>query len=241
MNWYTIIMGMLPLISGFLVIKGLTFYGETKHSPKSISPSYFAAVALLFALFASLIFSEVWNRVGKINGLMLEEANSLRAILRITENDPAIASRYQTAIHNYMESIEKKELRMSKNTEAGVNSNKLFNPLYVLATDSVTFRNKSNVQMALLNKTDQLRNAWFEREELLKYRIVPEKLLILFLMGFFTQISIAMSHLGNKKAIRDTVLVFSLAFFSAIAILLFIDDTELSRQFLSIQVLKDVH
>jgi hypothetical protein len=241
MNWYMFIMVMLPIISGFLVIKGLTFYGETKHSPRSISPSYFAAVALLFALFASLIFSEVWNRVGKINGLMMDQANSLRAILRITENDSSIAARYQDAVHHYIGSIEKKELGMSTNTEAGVNSNKLFNPLYVLATDSIAFQNKSNVQMAILNKTEQLRNAWFEREELLKQRIVPEKLLILFLMGFFTQISIAMSHLGNKRGIRDTVLVFSFAFFSAIAVLLFIDNTELSRQFLSIHVLKDVH
>ena len=137
--------------------------------------------------------------------------------------------------------IEKKELGIAEHKVADVNSNQLFQPLYILATTATSFQNKTNVQMAILNKTEQLRNAWFEREELLKLRIVPEKLLILFLMGFFTQISVAMSHLGNKRGIRDTVLIFSLAFFSAIAILLFIDNTELSRQFLSIHVLKDVH
>jgi hypothetical protein len=236
-----IIMAMLPIISGVLVIKGLSFYGETKYSSKNISPSYFAAVALLFALFASLIFSEVWNRVGKINGLMLEQANSLRGILRITENDSSIASSYQHAVHNYLMSVEEKELGTVNQKEANVHSNKLFHPLYALATDSTSFQNKSNIQIAIISEIEHLRNAWFEREELLKQRIVPEKLLILFLMGFFTQISIAMSHLGNKRGIRDTVLVFSLAFFSAIAILLFIDNTELSRQFLSIHVLKDVH
>ena len=236
-----ITIAILPIVSGFIVVIGMKYYGRMKFSSKNISPSYFAAVALMFALFASLIFSEVWNRVGKINALMLEQANSLRAILRITETDPSIASAYQNAVRNYIASIEKKELGLSTDKNEDVNSNKLFNPLYILATDSVAFQNKSNIQMVVLNKTEQLRTAWFEREELLKQRIVREKLLILLLMGFFTQISIAMSHTGNNRAIQDTVLVFSLAFFAAIAILLSIDNTELSGHFLSTRVLKDVH
>ena len=90
-------------------------------------------------------------------------------------------------------------------------------------------------------RTDIRFNNWFERKELLKQRILPEKILVLFLMGFFTQVSIALSHLGNDRAVRDTVWLFSLVFFAALSILIAVDDTALSRHFISLAALRDVY
>lgn len=46
---------LLPLLMGIGVILGMNKYSDWKYSPRGVSPSYFASVALLFALFLSLV------------------------------------------------------------------------------------------------------------------------------------------------------------------------------------------
>ena len=233
---------LATLLTGYLVIRSMTYYSRKENSARNISPSYFAAIALLFALFASLVFSEVWSRISRINQLILIQANALRGILRISENQSGAALPYRQAVADYIRTISE----MDKQGHSAANkdsdfSNRTFQPLYALATNSALFDSDPVLHQAILEKTDELRNAWFERKELLKQRILPEKLLVLFLMGFFTQISIAFSHLGNDRAMRDTVWLFTLAFFTALALLVCIDDTALSSHFISLAALKDVH
>lgn len=233
---------LATLLTGFIVIRSMTYYTRKENSARNISPSYFAAIALLFALFASLVFSEVWGRISRINQLILIQANALRGLLRISENLPGASLPYQKAVADYIRTIrEMDKPGTSTANKATAFSNQTFQPLYVLATNSSLFDFNPVLQQAILEKTDELRNAWFERKELLKQRILPEKILVLFLMGFFTQISIAFSHLGNDRAMRDTVWLFSLAFFTALALLVCIDDTELSSHFISLAALNDVH
>ena len=238
----------LPLLTGYLVIRGVNYYAVQKNSARNISPSYFAAIALLFALFASLIFGEVWNRVTTINTLMLRQASTLRAILRITEQLPKAAQPYQKAVDEYIKGIGNIEERGNGSGVAAPSgderqsfSSQTFHPIYALVTDTSLFSGNPVLQQAVLAQTDGLRNAWFERKELLKQRVLPEKLLILFLMGCFTQVSIAFSHLGNNRATHDTVWLFSLVFFAALSILIAVDDTALSRHFISLAALRDVY
>lgn len=233
---------LATLLTGFIVIRSMTYYSGKQNSARNISPSYFAAIALLFALFASLVFSEVWGRISRINQLILIQANALRGILRISENLPGASLSYHKAVADYIQTVREIDGQgASTANKANAFSNQTFQPLYVLATNSSLFDFNPVLQQAILEKTDELRNAWFERKELLKQRILPEKILVLFLMGFFTQVSIAFSHLGNERAMRDTVWLFSLAFFTALALLVCIDDTELSNHFISLAALNDVH
>lgn len=99
----------LPLLAGYAVVRGMIYYSTKEYSARNISPSYFAAVALLFALFASLIIGEVWNRVSSINTLMLKQASALRGILRVTETLPASTMPYRKAVEQYVADIKKSE------------------------------------------------------------------------------------------------------------------------------------
>ncbi|MFM7838519.1 MAG: hypothetical protein ACKO6K_03045 [Chitinophagaceae bacterium] len=247
MSGFYIGLALLPLLTGYGVIRGINYSATQKNSARNISPSYFAAIALLFALFASLIFGEVWNRVSIINSMMLRQASSLRAILRITEQLPKAAEPYRIAVDEYIKGIGRMEQQGNGNgngekpgDERKSFSNQTFHPIYGLATDSSLFSGDPVLQQAVLAQTEVLRNAWFERKVLLNQRVLPEKLLILFLMGFFTQVSIAFSHLGNNRATHDTVWLFSLVFFAALSILIAVDDTAVSRHFISLAALKDV-
>jgi hypothetical protein len=248
MHWFYIVAAFLPLITGYLVIRSMIYYSGKESSARNISPSFFASVALLFALFASLIFGEVWNRVSNINNLMLKQASALRGILRMSETLPKVSQTYRAAIDQYIIKLtdfegenEFKSMQENYAKDHELFTNNTFHPLYVLATDSSLFAGKPVLQQAIISKTDELRNAWFERKELLKQHILPEKILILFLMGLFTQFSIAFSHLGNNYAIRDSVWLFSLVFFAALSILICIDNIEISKHFISMAALKDVH
>ena len=55
----------LPILLGVLVILGLEALDRTRFPVRGISPSYFASVALLFGLFASLVATDAWQRTSK--------------------------------------------------------------------------------------------------------------------------------------------------------------------------------
>ena len=101
---------LLPILMGIAVIIGMQKYSDWKHSPRGVSPSYFASVALLFALFLSLVFSEVWNKVSKTNALMTEQANSMRALLRMTEPLGPDSIRVANAVKNYIQKLKEQEV-----------------------------------------------------------------------------------------------------------------------------------
>jgi len=88
--------------------------------------------------------------------------------------------------------------------------------LYVLATDRELFQHNVALQTAFLTKLEDLRRAWFERKELKKPQILPEKIFLLFIFGFFTQLAIAISKVDNYRAMRDSELLFRAAFAAAI-------------------------
>jgi hypothetical protein len=62
----------------------------------------------------------------------------------------------------------------------------------------------------------------------------------LFIFGFFTQLAIAYSHIGNDNATRATVLLFSVAFSISIALLTYIDNPHATSSLVSTSILNDV-
>jgi len=74
------------------------------------------------------------------------------------------------------------------------------------------------------NSLEVVRSAREERTELHKARVAPTKFFILLLFGLLTQIAIAFCHAGNPRALGASVMLFSIAFSAAIAILSLLDD-----------------
>jgi hypothetical protein len=110
---------LLPIAMGVGVIFFERLYTKWKYSPRGVSPSYFASVALLFALFASLIFSEVWGKITKTNALMTQQANSLRALLRMTEPLGPDSIRVSNAVKNYIQKLKEQEVNDDMLAQSG--------------------------------------------------------------------------------------------------------------------------
>ena len=235
----------LPIILGLGVLFLVNRY--SKFSATGISGSLIDAVAVVFALFASLLFSESWLKHTKINELMVEQATALRALLRLSEPLGESSIRIHAAVNRYIQKIKEEEIsdvRLTDDTDQMYRmetfSSATVKELYALAADTELFQHNVALQTAFLNKLEDLRRSWFERKELKKSQILPEKILLLFIFGFFTQLAIAISHVDNYRAMRDSELIFSAAFASAIAILLATADSSFYSHFASIKILDDV-
>lgn len=238
---------LLPILMGIAVIIGMQKYSDWKHSPRSVSPSYFASVALLFALFLSLIFSEVWNKVSKTNALMTEQANSMRALLRLTEPLGPDSIRVANAVNNYIQKLKEQEVNDDMLGGEGYNNYKVqsfskqtFQEYYLIAADEKYFAGHPVMQQAFYTELENIRQSWFERRELRKQHIPTSKIAVLFIFGLFTQIAIAFSHIGNKNALRATTILFSMAFAFAIALLAYIDNPHQTSYLVHIDVLNDI-
>jgi hypothetical protein len=218
-----------------------------KHSARGISPSYFASVALLFALFASLIFSEVWGKITMTNALMTKQANSLRALLRLSEPLGPDSIKVANAVKNYIQRIKDQEVNDEMLAQKGFSEYKqksfskgTYQEFYLIAADISLFKKNPNMQNAFYAELESVREAWFERRELRKMNIPSSKIIVLFIFGFFTQLAIAYSHIGNHNATRATVMLFSLAFAISIALLTYIDNPHQTSYLVSTGVLDDV-
>jgi hypothetical protein len=238
---------LLPMLMGLGVIFFERTYTKWKHSARGISPSYFASVALLFALFASLIFSEVWGKITKTNALMTQQANSLRALLRLTEPLGPDSIRVSNAVKNYIQKLKEQEVNDDMLAQSGFSvykqqsfTKKTFQEFYEIASDTSLFKGFNPLHNAFYSELESVREAWFERRELRKQHIPSTKIAVLFIFGFFTQLAIAFSHIGNNNATRATVMLFSLAFATSIALLAYIDNPHQTSYLVSTGVLDDI-
>lgn len=238
---------LLPMLMGLGVIFFERTYTKWKHSPRGISPSYFASVALLFALFASLIFSEVWGKITKTNALMTQQANSLRALLRMTEPLGPDSIRVSNAVKNYIQKLKEQEVNDDMLAQTGFSvykqqafTKKTFQEFYEIAADTSLFKGITPMHNAFYSELESVREAWFERREVRKQHIPSTKIAVLFIFGFFTQLAIAFSHIGNNNATRATVMLFSLAFATSIALLAYIDNPHQTSYLVGTGVLDDI-
>lgn len=241
------LLSILPIILGVGVIGFMRMYTKWKYSARGISPSYFASVALLFALFASLIFSEVWGKITRTNELMTQQANSLRALLRMTEPLGPDSIKVANAVKNYIQKIRDQEVNDEMLAQKGFSEYKqksfnkgTYQEFYRIAADSSLFIGHPHMQNAFYTELESVREAWFARREIRKQNIPSSKIIVLFIFGFFTQLAIAYSHIGNDNATRATVMLFSLAFTISIALLTYIDNPHQTSYLVSTGVLDDV-
>jgi hypothetical protein len=241
---------LLPFITGLCVIYFSKIYSKGPIKPMGIQASIVSSISLLFALFASLIFTEVWTRTSKINLLLMEQASSLRALKRITEPLGENSIYFSKAVSSYIEKIKEQEvtdivLKVSKpekdeSYRLKTFSKNTYTELYTLAMDPKNFKGNIAMQNAFYTNLESLRHAWFERKELRKTKILPEKIYVLFIFGLLTQIAVAFSHLDDRKSNKIAVILFTITFSIALFILALIESSLIDSHFTSVSVLNDV-
>jgi hypothetical protein len=211
---------LLPLLLGVGVCVSFYYLDRSRFTIRGVVGPYFSSVAILFALFSSLLAAELWQRQNKEDVLFHVEMNGLQSMLHIADSLDADAAVVRNAVRLYLDPAAHGGRRPSGAQSAG----EALQRLYRLAADPGTFKENTVVNAAFLTSLDAVRSAREDRTALHKAHVSPSKFFTLLLFGLLTQIAIAFCHAGNPRALAASVMLFSIAFSAAIGILALLDD-----------------
>ena len=209
---------LLPLFLGILVTVGFYYLEKSRFAVQGVGAPYFAAVALLFALYASLMATEVWQRSVRSTSLMHTEITALDSAVKIAEGIHPQDVRVRRAAESELGSAA---VGSAENT-AGKNNDPL-QSLYAIAGDKVFFDGMPAANAAFYQAIEEAHSANHERKTLQGARLAPEKLFSLLLFGLLTQVAIAFCQSGIR-AVGVAVMLFSIAFAASVGILELMDN-----------------
>jgi len=94
---------LLPLLLGVTVCVFFRFLDKSRFAVRGVVGPYFASVALLFAVFSSLLAAELWQRQNRQDILLHFDINGLESMLRIADTLNQEASEIRNAVKSYLE------------------------------------------------------------------------------------------------------------------------------------------
>lgn len=232
-------LGFLPLLLGAITVQAFDYLDKSKFQVRGVVGPYFAALALLFGLFASLTASDVWQRIGKANTLVSAEVNGLRSLLRLSEIMGPETVIIKGIVQDYAREMQEVEFSHA-HAIPSANALEALNRLYQIAADPANFNRVPAMQTEFFKAIEQVRSTHLERIELRKSHLSSTKLLIIFIFGLLTQFAIALCHAGNKRASWAAVMLFSLAFSAAIFVLTKFEDPASFSSMISTTAIADI-
>ena len=209
---------LLPLFLGAGVTLAICRLDRSCFAVRGVVGPYFAAVALLFSLYASLMASEVWQKSARVASLTRSEVTAIHAAIRIAEG-------LHPDDHRVRETMT---LLTSVPVETGSGATDVspadpMQRLYVFAADSTFFAGNPAASTAFYRSLDDISVARRENQAARSIHLSGEKLFTLMLFGFLTQVAIAYCHAGNARALATAVMLFSVAFAAAVGVLELMD------------------
>jgi len=215
---------LLPLLMGVAVCFFFFHLDRSRFTIRGVVGPYFSSVAILFALFASLLAAELWQRHDRENQLLHQEMNGLKSMMHIAASIDTDVSVVRNAIRSYLRQTAYGAELAPRRDSAEPPPSEALKALYRLAADPAMFKGNAVANGAFLQSLDSVRSAREDRTDLHKARVAPSKFFTLLLFGLLTQIAIAFCHAGNPRALAASVMLFSVAFSAAIGILALLDD-----------------
>ncbi len=231
---------LFPLLSGALVVYGFNRLDSSVYQVKGVVGPYFAALALLFGLFASLTAGDVWQRVSKANAQITSEANAMRTLLRISQAMDRSDLRVGDLLHAYTDRENATEKTIENTGRVDIQSTSEIEALFKTAIDPANFSNNV-VQAEFLKALVQLRSARFERLEANKAHLAMYKLVVLGFFGVLTQIAIALCHPANYRALLCSVMLFSIAFSCTMGFVTMFENNEIFSSLLNLNQFEDIN
>ena len=231
-----LLMTAIPLVTGFISVSLVSSLLGTRFEVKGIVAPYFMSVAIMFALFASLMAEDTWKEISRANSLILKQINSLKSIESLGKSLPQGNAELRELTQKYvLQDIKANQQLNIERTFSLRELPALFElQNYVLNDESGSQLLKSRLFLHI----DELRDLRLERLELKETHSGHLKLTILLLLGVLTQIAIAMCHSGDRTASNYTVGLFTVAFVITVFFTYAFDDFENFDRFVDLSILE---
>jgi hypothetical protein len=178
---------------------------------------YFTAVAILFGLFAALLMSDVWEKDNAARQSVEIEDDSVRAIIQLARVN-GVSAVLLPRIKAYVAAAGGENPYRDgarERTDAAYEA--------LLAVASHAGGLDTTARTALLGALTELRHARDRRLYLADEGTTAIKWLSILILGALTQIAILLVHIGNRRAIRVSVGLFTVAFTFCLVIVALFD------------------
>lgn len=208
-----LVVGAIPIVTGLLVYAVAMSRPVVRWiKPSEIAPPYLGSVTLLFALFASLMMGDIWNRETRVGEVVQAEALNLRKTLDIAQVCGAPCDGARDAALGYARLLAEHEwsrrwVHQSPLADAGLNQ----------LLDAISAINPANAARAkLFDVHQELRRLRSARYGIMNSDMAPHRWNMLILLGILTQLVLASVHVGRPVALAMVLGLFTAAFVVAL-------------------------
>lgn len=215
---------LLPLLLGAAICVVFFNLDRSRFAVRGVAGPYFAALALLFGLYASLMANEVWQKIARVNDLLDTEVSALQSLASIGNSVAPQDQRVAATVMAYAKVLTAND-RMPPVAQGPMPGlQEPLRQLYAIGADADFFKGHAPQNSAFMSALETLRAAHLERSKLRSQTHDTAKLVSLLIFGLLTQIAIAFCHAGNQRAISTTVMLFSVGFSVSVACMELLDD-----------------
>lgn len=213
-----------PAIFGSLLffygLTGLVMYLLVFHSPLSariatltgVVAPFFSAVAILFALLAGFLASDVGDRNRQAVRTVQAEAAELRALHTLSVASASDMREIRSALQTYVTSVLTDEWPAMADHRLSPQTSLLFDDLLRKVSEpKIAQEASAAVHSALLHAAVSASTARSARIALAGDRTNDLKWLTVLLLGVMTQLALASVHLDKSRANAAALTIFSLA------------------------------
>ncbi|WP_210255183.1 hypothetical protein [Ancylobacter pratisalsi] len=202
-----------PLLTG-----GIAYYVAMRPSmiawldPKLFSPTYLGALTLPFSLFLAFMIGDIWNRETHYAQTVLEEAQSIDAMLDLTGVCGQPCQGVDDALRTYARNLSANEWNQGWVEPAPVVVAAMDSVVVAIAQAEAQGAAAPHIRSALMAGKAELRRLRTDRYFILHADLAPHRGFVVVLLGILSQIGLAALHIGRRQQLIVSLLTFSLAF-----------------------------
>lgn len=197
------------------VMAWLTFWSPLSariRSCSGISPSFFAAVSVLFALLTGFLAGDVIDRNRQAVRAVQAESNALANLSALTRASPDALASIHADIRNYIESVVKDEwVQMAAGRPSPNTATALATLLRAIADPGIAEAAGEAVHYELVSLSLQIAAARSDRLALSAYQSDDVKWGTVLFLCLMTQIAVAAVHLERPRAHIAALAIFTVA------------------------------
>jgi|GEM_PF-1155641 len=178
-------------------------------SCKGVVAPYFNGVAMLFSLYAALLASDAWQKDIQARRFVNNETNAARLIAH-TAHAMGVTASVLPKLRTYLDSSSGEMHEGTVIRAARGKTETAFDDLVGAIVREP--RLDSSSRAILIGEAQTMMRARDDRVHLASDATVPLKGLAMVIFGAITQIALMLVHLGQRRAMRVAVSLFTLAF-----------------------------
>lgn len=213
-GWPIIGAAILPFVFSALL------YWASQHSPAApwcrdcsglVAP-FFAAISILFALFAAFLGNDVWERVRTGTHSLEQEFSAVSSISHIAAALGDEGQAVRSNARRYVEVTLEAELSGS-GVYRSVAADRALRDLLIAILSLESSRSDIAVlQNAMLSDHERVSTARGTRRNIAETHSDPHKWAAVIILGFLTQLALTLNHVEKPRPLIAALTVFSLAF-----------------------------